>query len=513
MASVKVVPSRKSTNNVTSNKSVLVLSSSELNKIKAHMQWAHKGIEEAEKEKAKKDKMKAISKALAEEWPNPLKIAEEKKLEQRKEAEEAKEKHYLEILKDKAEERKKYLKECKKKLFFNNDTIKTLHGALLLSEVLRERDAQVKFNKQLKEDEAQRETVYAVKIKEDAELLHREKLDEIAKKICKCRKYKMEIKQQIEENEQRREEDQIGEKEELKAIIRDVKIAEAKHKEQVLKKKNDTRKFYKDALEQDRQVKEKLRKDEEDEERLMEICAAVRQKMARLGRDSIKVLKDEVVKRRILLAEIVATTQDSILAAEQECLNRAIVEKEARAEEAREKEAAYRRRLVEEIKAARKDLLDREQEFKRKAEEIKKWNLIQRYKQDEMNRIAEQDEKKNHRETCQSVRRNYDEQMVEFNNEIERQKQEELDNLRKIKEKWNAEDKEFLTYSKHVIEESREKKRNLIPLERVVKAYKKKNQLVSIQRDDPLQRSRVPFGPRYTFEPEQKTFLKDESMV
>uniref|UniRef100_A0A670XP44 Trichohyalin-plectin-homology domain-containing protein n=1 Tax=Pseudonaja textilis TaxID=8673 RepID=A0A670XP44_PSETE len=103
--------------------------------------------------KARKD-LHLKSQALVKNWTHTIAGMSQQKLKGKKvrqqREEEEKRKVDLEEAKYQAQKRKEKIEEAKLQQYYENDRVKSFHRALLYSEVLKERDAQIEFKKQHK---------------------------------------------------------------------------------------------------------------------------------------------------------------------------------------------------------------------------------------------------------------------------------------------------------------------------------------------------------------------------
>ncbi|NWI62701.1 CC173 protein, partial [Todus mexicanus] len=106
-------------------------------------------------EKKEQEEMHLRSKAAAKDWPNTIWGVAQRKLEATKlrEEKEEEERKLLDLEEKQFQDakRKEAIDNAKTYLYYQNQRVKGLHSALLLTEVLKERDAQVEFKK-LKSD-------------------------------------------------------------------------------------------------------------------------------------------------------------------------------------------------------------------------------------------------------------------------------------------------------------------------------------------------------------------------
>ncbi|NXR10108.1 CC173 protein, partial [Semnornis frantzii] len=136
---------------------VIVLPKAEWERIQDNLDRATREAACILTEKKEREEMHLRSKAAVKDWPNTIMVSRKaqqklkaKKLREEKEEEERR-LHDLENEQFRAAKRKEAIDHAKTYLYHQNERVKGLHSALLLTEVLKERDAQVEFKK-LKSD-------------------------------------------------------------------------------------------------------------------------------------------------------------------------------------------------------------------------------------------------------------------------------------------------------------------------------------------------------------------------
>ncbi|XP_063174284.1 cilia- and flagella- associated protein 210 [Candoia aspera] len=139
--------------------------------------------------KARKD-MHLKSQALVNNWTNTIAGMSHQKLKGKKvrqqREEEERRKVDLEEAKYQAQKRKEKIEEAKLQQYYANERVKSFHKALLLTEVLKERDAQIEFKKRYKnlysrKDEAiERERLKVVQLEEEKAKTERMKRVQVA---------------------------------------------------------------------------------------------------------------------------------------------------------------------------------------------------------------------------------------------------------------------------------------------------------------------------------------------
>uniref|UniRef100_A0A663MGQ8 CC173 protein n=1 Tax=Athene cunicularia TaxID=194338 RepID=A0A663MGQ8_ATHCN len=129
---------------------VIVLPKAEWERIQDNLSSTTREAARILAEKKEREEMHLRSKAAVKDWPNTIMKLKAKKLRKEREEEERKlldlEEEQFQVAK-----RKEAINNAKTYLYYQNERVKGLHSALLLAEVLKERDAQVEFKK-LKSD-------------------------------------------------------------------------------------------------------------------------------------------------------------------------------------------------------------------------------------------------------------------------------------------------------------------------------------------------------------------------
>uniref|UniRef100_A0A670XWC0 Trichohyalin-plectin-homology domain-containing protein n=1 Tax=Pseudonaja textilis TaxID=8673 RepID=A0A670XWC0_PSETE len=150
--------------------------------------------------KARKD-LHLKSQALVKNWTHTIAGMSQQKLKGKKvrqqREEEEKRKVDLEEAKYQAQKRKEKIEEAKLQQYYENDRVKSFHRALLYSEVLKERDAQIEFKKQHKNlyksrnEAIERDRLKAIQLQEEKDKIqHMKRLqtanDQLAQYISDC---------------------------------------------------------------------------------------------------------------------------------------------------------------------------------------------------------------------------------------------------------------------------------------------------------------------------------------
>ncbi|XP_063231817.1 trichohyalin-like isoform X2 [Bacillus rossius redtenbacheri] len=377
-----------------------------------------------------------------------------------------------------AKERKDIIENCKRQIFYERDHAKTLNRALLFSEVLREREAQVKFNKYLRELEAKREARWADKVKQNALEHERDKLEEKNKHIEKMLKFKSILQQQLQEQAelQGREAGEVlrAEKQELEDIRHEVAEADARRTADDRARKLAFRREVERNLREAREHQERMERAEllQDQLDYMHRQFQDHLKRTRLGKE--REIRENLEKRAEDMAAKVAAFVGDQRGKEEESIRKAIEEKETELAERERRGRAHQEALREERRRAHRDHLVREDCRRQEEQQQLHLDMLQRLKQAEVDRQEREEKSAEGSRLRAELLRSHREQQA-LRREAERQEREgDAEATRRAAEAWRADDLRFLRYAGQVLEESRLAGRPLLPLSRAVEPYRRK---------------------------------------
>ncbi|KAM8946851.1 cilia- and flagella- associated protein 210-like [Pelodytes ibericus] len=132
---------------------VTVLSKADWERIVTSTSTMEKEARQLYEQRKEREAMHLRSKEIVKNWTNTIAGLRQKKLQSKKlfkeQEEEAKRKIDIEEAKFQAEKRKEAIEQARLKQYYQNDKVKNFHSALLLTEVMKEREAQIELNKQM----------------------------------------------------------------------------------------------------------------------------------------------------------------------------------------------------------------------------------------------------------------------------------------------------------------------------------------------------------------------------
>ncbi|XP_007421911.1 coiled-coil domain-containing protein 173 [Python bivittatus] len=420
--------------------------------------------------KARKD-MHLKSQALVNNWTNTIAGMSQQKLKAKKvrqqRQEEERRKVDLEEAKYQAQKRKEKIEEVKLQQYYENDRVKGFHKALLLSEVLKERDAQMEFKKQIKnlhhsKDEAiERERLKAVQLEEEkAKTQHMKRLQIANDQL-----------EQIKEHEHLANVSRLEEKKEREDIQALTKLyqLEMQEKEQEERKDKIKRRQAHLAYVADQvtlKAIEKQKQEEEDER----VRTHFRAKQAM---DKLKKVKEEELHRLMeeqreritnrLLARMKKKTDD-----EDERIAREIAEaEEERARELKAKEE----KLQADLKSIAEHRINviKMKEEKEKQERLEGEKILRELI--EADRIYQELEKdKKHRNHCANLKLQ-ETHVMQIAEKMAREESEKQQDTEYVKQKELIalyKEQEFQKYANKIIDEQSKTTQKLYPLLRTL---------------------------------------------
>jgi len=346
--------------------SQVVISSAELSRIRGSVSRGEKAAPGDLKQE--RISLQKLSQTRVKKWPNTLEAERKKKEARRQDKMDREEEERKKIDREEAaiagEKRRMAIERANKMLYDDSDTVKSFHSNLLLSDVLKEREAQIEVSRQKKKNERRREKYWSEMQGEAMEEYDRKEIDKKAEE--KRRKHEVtharekqltEIRELLamRKEEEKREGELVVQKAQME-------IAKARREEQA-RIENARRRV-------DENVKVnvllKKLKQEEFERELMEeekLHAIAMEKEAKLierkRRESEnKRLADEE-RQRIL--DYVQDLRLSQMADEETRVEKQVAEKAASDKAEAERREERRRREEEEIRRSRAEQLRRKQ--------------------------------------------------------------------------------------------------------------------------------------------------------
>ncbi|KAL8183437.1 UNVERIFIED_CONTAM: hypothetical protein K2H54_041180 [Gekko kuhli] len=450
---------------------ITILSKAEWERIQDNLNApAREAAQIRAKRKERKD-LHLQSQALVKNWTNTIAGLAQAKLKAKKEYEqkneEEKRKIDLEEAKYQAQKRKEAIEKAKIDQYYQSERVKGFHKALLLTEVFKEREAQIKFQKQKqklyqsKDEERERERQKAI-LKEE------EKVKECHMKRIQLSKDQLE---QIKEHEHLAElsrREGIKEGEEIQALTR-LYHRELQEKEQKQLDEKLERKQAHQAHVADQVILnaiEKQKQEEEDDKIRAHFHA--KRAMARLRKQKEEEMLREIEETRENITNRLLARMKQKIDDEDERIAREVREmEEEREKELTEKEEKNKADLKS-ITEHRISVIKMKEEKEKQEKEEAKETLRKMIEADRVYQELEKDKK--HRNHCANLKLQ-ETHVMQIAEKVARERHEKQEDAAYAKQREQialCKEQEFQEYAKKVIDEESKTAQNLYPLLKVV---------------------------------------------
>ncbi|XP_028140850.1 cilia- and flagella- associated protein 210-like [Diabrotica virgifera virgifera] len=449
-------------------------------KINTHLDRKKLAREVLEKEERHRAYLDDGSKAMIKNWANSLENIRKRKDEERiqaienEKAERARKFH--ELRKEQEEIRKAFVEKANRNIFMNKGNAKQLTSAFIMSEVFYERERQKEFKQFLKEHE---EEEYAQEV-ENVREVAREAAEEEKEHIEKEKKKKLEMgeyfRKELEEKNRKEKEraDQRRRREEREYAdaLNEMKCIERKTLDMKLKKKEELMQQMQKLLEVERQKKVISETEEQELDDVVRAYRATKERIDCRTKMREKEIRDEAIEIRRKMAEKAKAEQNEQLAEEkrERIFQKAVKEFD---ELAIQKDAEKAQRLAQEASDKTenyKEHLKKEEERIKTEAELRKWEMLNRYKTTDAMDKFDKDAKMERRNKILKYRADLLEQMAE--NEAVRKKEEEIDKIL-TQAMSKTDDDKFFAYADEILAQERKTGRSTYPTEKAIIGYKK----------------------------------------
>ncbi|XP_061696696.1 cilia- and flagella- associated protein 210 [Syngnathoides biaculeatus] len=413
------------------------------------------------------------SKEMAKLWPNTLTCQRQKKLEAKKirdQMEEEKRKQIdMEEAKYREEKQKEAIEKAKQQLYYETERVKGLHRALLLTEVLKEREAQIELKQRRKRASKDQDIEFMQKVKAREDEALKKEQEQTEKKRQESKAFAKELQKQIKENQMERERQKYETKKDSEEIQRfqEIHLWEQKLEEEAqAKQKSDFMQAQLEHLTQ-RDISSVLEaKKQEAEEAQRKQFLSTKEKMVKLRRDKEKELLREIQNRRERIMDQLTLAQQE---RKQQSVTKAVTEQDAQRMQQQWEEEKKRVEMIKSITAHREHVVKQKEHNELIRREKEREALLA---QKEDDRIFWEEQKKK----AQSIRREL-QKLQDFNTRQMVEKQAGQDQVRRAEQEFDAKNMElfaeeefgFEQYSGAVIQAAATTQRNVLPLYKAVR--------------------------------------------
>jgi len=439
--------------------------------------------EEQERKQFEKRELKNLSDTRVKNWPNTIQALRKKKddvrFERFQKEEEERRKIDIEEARYQAAVKQEILGKANKKIYETNDRVKAFQSALLLSDALQEREAQLEIANKKKEIKSMIEERWAEVEKEnmrayDEREVEKARIEEeklrAAHKVLKDQHDKAKLKH-IKRMQEEKIEGEIIKIKAQEGLIKQ-KEEEQIRRNKLLEAQDDTRKAN-DLLQV---MKHQERLKELEEEKKIEAFAARKQEIAEMRRmrEDLKFKERQDARQKIIDAQVERLR--ALKNREDEIINKQIKEAEIKAEENERIKKEKRDQLVQEIDKQIALTLDKRRVEKEQQKVSDKnfqnfWKTKNKELEDKD--IADQE---SYKSRCKSLQEYHLKQASQKQKKLEDEILKEFDDAMKMKAACEEEEKIFHSYAERCLKEWDGNGKNIKPLLLELEKYKKKTQ-------------------------------------
>lgn len=452
----------------------LIMPTEELERIKGNLT---KEADEARVQEAilkERENRRAKSRNQVSKWTNTLagqRVAKLKAAEEREAREEA-ERVAIDLEEQlyQQAQRKKIIENAKKLQFEEADRTKEFHSALLFSEVLKERQFQVKHKKEKLVQDLENEACYQAKCRAENEQAIEYELKRQSDKIQRNYINRDALIQQKIEKKNRKLEEEMAWKEEGRLLAELAKEHED-NKAKLAEMENEKKKFFAATLQDQLKMIKELEQYEVDmdqkENHKRQQFNAAKKKMIHLRKAKEQELFKEQQQMRGRMADRLAKEYREVEDNTEELLRKAQEEKDLLEKEREQAKKEKIRRDIENIELHRSDQMKIKGLANQKRQQIGIEELAQMKAADEKFKTSQLEKAEKRRKAIEKVTK----ENIDMINQIAAEERFQRDMEAKFDlnqlDQLKLEENEFQEYAKEVIHQAKQKERNVFPLEKV----------------------------------------------
>ncbi|EHB17913.1 hypothetical protein GW7_06205, partial [Heterocephalus glaber] len=423
-------------------------------------------------ERKAKQEMHLQSQEVVKHWTNTYAGMKEQKLKTKtmrdKEIEAKRQILDLEEEIHKQGERKKAIEYAKQYHFYQTERVKNFHSGLLLSRVMKERDAQIEFCKSKIKPDTKWEEQLKLNIEkafkkeqEKAEKQHRERMA-LAEEHLK----------QIKEHEEEKERRKKHEEKDAEEIKRQNLLYEIEMRKKLKKKKekiDESRKLFFEYMSDKNIIKAVKQQQQEEEDEKIQIFIKAKKHLAQIRREkeaeTHRLMEERREKINNFLSELIKEKLDN----EDLIIAKDIAEAEAEWEKKEKEKCEKNKADLKAIAEHRAIMMKNKEEEERQRKIESKQQLLAIMKADQI--FREQEKEKKHKADIErrEVQDAHIQQMAKNKFNAQQAKEAELEYCRRTETLAAEKEKEFQDYAREVIElESESTSKYIYPLVKAV---------------------------------------------
>ncbi|XP_078117974.1 cilia- and flagella- associated protein 210 [Sander vitreus] len=450
---------------------VTVLTKAEWLRIQDEINRVNKDKERMREAAKQREILHLQSKEVVKLWSNTIVGQRQKKLEAKKLREEIEEEKRKLTDKEEAkyqeQQRREAIEKAKTQLYYQTDRVKGLHRALLLTEVLKEREAQIELRQRIKSasTDVDKEFLNMVKSRED-EALRQEQEKALQKKLER-QAVAEQLKNQVKENELLRERQKIENKkdgEETQRLQELYQWEQRMEEEREAKLKRDLMHAHLEHITNRDLIRAADTQKQNAEEEQRKLFLSAKQKMMKLRKDKEKELFREAQMRRERIMDKLTVTQQEQTDSEEQRTAKAVAERDAKQAQQQREEEEKKAAMLESI-AAHREFLRLEKEQRDKTDKQNTRDRLQAKKQaDGIFSEKQQLKAQRIKEDGRKLQEFHATQMAQKSARHQQLRREEHEFEAKTAELIAEEENLFQQYSQHIISAAAEARRNVFPL-------------------------------------------------
>ncbi|TMS06208.1 Coiled-coil domain-containing protein 173 [Larimichthys crocea] len=433
-----------------------------------HVDKEKQSLREATKQR---EALYSKSQEVVKQWSNTIAGQAQKQLDAKKIRDEIAEEKRKVVDKEEAEyqerKRKEAIEKAKTQLYYQTDRVKGFHRALLLTEVLKERDAQIELKQRIKDSykDVDKDITDMMKTKED-EALRQEQEKALQKKLER-HAVAEDLKHRIKENLLVREQEAMENKkdgEEIQRLKEQYQWEQRMEEEKQARQKKDLMQAHLEHLTNRDLIRATDTQKQEAEEEKRKAFLTAKQKMIKLRKDREAELFREAQMRREKIKDKLTVVQQEKIDDEEQRIAKAVAERDAKEAQQLWKEEEEKAAMLKSI-IAHRELLRQEKEQKDKMAKQNNQETLQAKK--EADKTFSEKQKLKAQKNKEDGRKLQDfnaKQMAGKLARLQQLRRDDEDFEEKSAQLMVEEAKQFQLYSQQVISAAAEAQRNVFPL-------------------------------------------------
>ncbi|XP_029192450.2 coiled-coil domain-containing protein 173-like [Acropora millepora] len=418
-----------------------------------------------------RQELHTLSKDTVKHWENTIEGQRLKKLQARELREEKEEEERVKIDKEEAkhqaQKRKEAIERAKTLQYYQTDRVKTFHGALLLTEVLKERDAQIEMkNSKLDGDKIREKHLLRLQERQREEAIiedQKRALRRFNERKAVADFQTLQILDHVEESKQAKQVD-AEEGENVKQQVEMYKAAKLAIEEQRRKDKQAIMEEHQRQLsDRDARRQLELKKIEEEDEEIRQFAQA-KKKMAKMRKSKETELFNAFQEHSERMRKKLSNQRQQEVDDEDDRIAKAVAERESK------REAEDREKHESDMKM-RKEIHDhmmhmmKEKERLAKEESLRNREMLhKRVESDKLFHLKQEEKRIKQLNESKKLKDFQKTQIDALADQKQQQRASELDLDKRNGEYLQAEEIQFQEYANKVISEAKEHGRNPYPL-------------------------------------------------